>query len=51
MKNLDEIPTRPPTSKPATEPATEPEVETKSIKATEAKNKRKIPSLKLREEF
>ena len=43
IKNLDKI--------PAHEPATELEVPTEPTKATKAKSKNKISSLKLREKF
>ena len=46
IRNLDEIPTRKPTAEPKV--ATE---STKSTKAAKAETKRKISSLKLREEF
>ena len=57
INNLDKITKREPTLKPAIdpevakEPATEPEVATEPTKATKAKTKRKISSLKLREIF
>ena len=47
IKNLDTIPTRETT----TEPATEPEVAIELTKPTKTNTKRKISSLKLRENF
>ena len=60
IKNIDNIPTREPTPEPirepeiGKEPAIEPEVATEpttAAKATKVKTKRRISSLKLRENF